>query len=476
MVKDAAATKAPIARLADKVAGVFVPAVIGIAFVTLIAWLIAGREMSYALERAITVLVISCPCSLGLATPVAVMVGNGVGAKNGILFKTAVSLENAGKSEIVALDKTGTITKGEPVVTDLIPGEGMDERRLLALAGALEKHSEHPLARAVRAEAEARGIECDEVEQMEVLPGNGIRGMLRGKCLVGGSLRFIQSHMQIPVDAEEKVRAMAEQGKTPLLFGMDDQWVGMIAVADPMKDDSADAIRQLKNMGIHVVMLTGDNARTAAAIGKNAGVDEVISDVLPDGKEQVIRSLQRKGHVIMVGDGINDAPALTRADLGMAIGAGTDVAIDAADIVLIQSRLSDAAAAIRLSRATIRNIHENLFWAFIYNIIGIPLAAGLMIPIFGWELHPMFGAAAMSDRKRQWKERKTMEKTLVVDGMMCQHCEKRVKKALENVDGVLEANVSHEKGTAVVTLSKDVDNALLKKAVEDQDYTVKGIQ
>ena len=499
MVKDAAATKAPIARLADKVAGVFVPAVIGIAFMTLIAWLIAGREMSYALERAITVLVISCPCSLGLATPVAVMVGNGVGAKNGILFKTAVSLENAGKSEIVALDKTGTITKGEPVVTDLIPGEGMDERRLLALAGALEKHSEHPLARAVRAEAEARGIECDEVEQMEVLPGNGIRGMLRGKCLVGGSLRFIQSHMQIPVDAEEKVRAMAEQGKTPLLFGMDDQWVGMIAVADPMKDDSADAIRQLKNMGIHVVMLTGDNARTAAAIGKNAGVDEVISDVLPDGKEQVIRSLQRKGHVIMVGDGINDAPALTRADLGMAIGAGTDVAIDAADIVLIQSRLSDAAAAIRLSRATIRNIHENLFWAFIYNIIGIPLAAGLMIPIFGWELHPMFGAAAMSlssfcvvsnalrlnwfpihseryDRKRQWKERKTMEKTLVVDGMMCQHCEKRVKKALENVDGVLEANVSHEKGTAVVTLSKDVDNALLKKAVEDQDYTVKGIQ
>ena len=351
----------------------------------------------------------------------------------------------------------------------------------------------------MRAEAEARGIECDEVEQMEVLPGNGIRGMLRGKCLVGGSLRFIQSHMQIPVDAEEKVRAMAEQGKTPLLFGMDDQWVGMIAVADPMKDDSADAIRQLKNMGIHVVMLTGDNARTAAAIGKNAGVDEVISDVLPDGKEQVIRSLQRKGHVIMVGDGINDAPALTRADLGMAIGAGTDVAIDAADIVLIQSRLSDAAAAIRLSRATIRNIHENLFWAFIYNIIGIPLAAGLMIPIFGWELHPMFGAAAMSlssfcvvsnalrlnwfpihseryDRKRQWKERKTMEKTLVVDGMMCQHCEKRVKKALENVDGVLEANVSHEKGTAVVTLSKDVDNALLKKAVEDQDYTVKGIQ
>ncbi|MBQ9326277.1 MAG: heavy metal translocating P-type ATPase [Clostridia bacterium] len=501
MVKDAAATKAPIARLADKVSGIFVPVVIGIAAVTMLIWLLTGHPFAYALERGIAVLVISCPCALGLATPVAIMVGNGVGAKNGILFKTAVSLENTGKTAIVALDKTGTITKGSPVVTDILPAVGEKEEQLLRVAGALEKQSEHPLARAVMAMTESRQMEIPAADSFSVLPGHGIRGIVDGKEAQGGSVSFMQETIHVTADMAEKAQALSDQGKTPLLFSYDHQLIGMIAVADPIKEDSCHAIASLKKMGIRTVMLTGDNARTARAISAQAGVESVVSDVLPEGKEQVIRSLQSQGTVIMVGDGINDAPALTRADIGMAIGAGTDVAIDSADVVLMHSSLEDVASAIRLSRATLRNIRENLFWAFIYNLIGIPLAAGLFVPIFGWEIHPMFGAAAMSlssfcvvsnalrlnlvnihsdkhDRPivvRKKKERKAMEKTLVVDGMMCTHCENRVKKALEKLDGVEEAIVSHEKGTAVVKLSKEVSDDTLKNAVEEQDYEVKSI-
>ena len=502
MVSDAAATKAPIAKVADKVSGVFVPTVITLAVITTAVWLLCGKPIGFALARGISVLVISCPCALGLATPVAIMVGNGLGAKNGILFKTAVSLEETGKTEIVALDKTGTITKGEPRVTDVLPAEGMTETALLSLAAALEQRSEHPLARAVMLRAEEDKLDVSEVSDFRALPGNGLTATLNGNMLLGGSLSFISTQADVPQALREKAEALADEGKTPLLFAKDGKLAGVIAVADVIKEDSPAAIAALRNMGIHVVMLTGDNEKTARAIGRQAGVDEVIAGVLPEGKESVIRKLQKQGKVAMVGDGINDAPALTRADIGIAIGAGTDVAIDAADVVLMKSQLSDVPAAIRLSRATLRNIHENLFWAFFYNVIGIPLAAGVWIPIFGWTLNPMFGAAAMSlssfcvvsnalrlnlfklhdagkDKKinkKHHKEETKMEKTMKIEGMMCGHCEAAVKKALEAVDGVVSAEVSHTSGTAVVTLSKPVENAVLQKAVEDKDYKVTGIE
>ena len=501
MVSDAAATKAPIAKIADRVSGVFVPAVIAIAAVTILVWLLTGQTIGFALARGISVLVISCPCALGLATPVAIMVGNGMGAKHGIMFKTAVSLEETGKAEIVALDKTGTITSGEPRVTDIVPAEGISREELLTLAYALERKSEHPLARAILAEAEARGLEAgQDAEEFQALPGNGLSALWMGQRLTGGNLKFISGIAKIPEEIRTKAEALAEDGKTPLFFTRDGQLAGIIAVADVIKEDSPRAVKELQNMGIRVVMLTGDNERTARAIGRQAGVDEVIAGVLPEGKESVIRELKKKGKVAMVGDGINDAPALTRADMGIAIGAGTDIAIDAADVVLMKSRLSDVPAAIRMSRATLRNIHENLFWAFFYNVIGIPLAAGIWIPLFGWELNPMFGAAAMSlssfcvvtnalrlnwfkmydaskDKKIKTKhyqkqEETTMKKTMKIEGMMCGHCEARVKKCLEALEGVSLAEVSHEAGTAVVTLDKDVADEVLKKAVEDQDYKV----
>ena len=503
MVSDAAATKAPIAKVADKVSGVFVPAVIAIAVVTVIVWLIAGQTVGFALARGISVLVISCPCALGLATPVAIMVGNGMGAKNGILFKTAVSLEETGKVQIVALDKTGTITQGQPRVTDILPAEGMSEAELLSIAYALEKKSEHPLARAINQRAEQDGLAAAEVEQFQALPGNGLTAQLNGSNLLGGSCQFISGQLAVSETMKASSEKLSEEGKTPLFFAKDGALCGIIAVADTIKEDSPRAISEMRNMGIHVVMLTGDNERTAKAIGTKAGVDEVIAGVLPDGKESVIRNLQQKGKVIMVGDGINDAPALTSADIGIAIGAGADVAIDAADVVLMKSSLSDVPAAIRLSRATLRNIHENLFWAFIYNTIGIPLAAGVFIPLLGWQLNPMFAAAAMSlssfsvvtnalrlnffrmhDSKRDHtiknttvkKETKPMTKTLKIEGMMCGHCEMHTKKALEAVDGVASAEVSHKTGTAVVTLEKEVANEVLKKAVADQGYKVTDIQ
>ena len=522
MVSDAAATKAPIAKIADTVSGFFVPAVISIAVVTTIVWLLLGHELGYALARGISVLVISCPCALGLATPVAIMVGNGLGAKNGILFKTAASLEAAGRTQIVALDKTGTITEGAPRVTDLLPAEGVTETELLTLAAALESRSEHPLAKAVLADAEAKAITPPEVTDFAALPGNGLAAKLDGMDIYAGNAAFIQTKLTLPAALAQQAEKLAAEGKTPLFFGGAGRLLGVIAVADTIKEDSPEAIRQLQNMGIRVVMLTGDNQRTADAIGRQAGVDEVIAGVLPDGKEAVIRQLQASGKVTMVGDGINDAPALTRADTGIAIGAGTDVAIDAADVVLMNSKLSDVPAAIRLSRATLRNIHENLFWAFIYNIIGIPLAAGLFIP-FGLTLNPMFGAAAMSlssfcvvsnalrlnlfdlhstrhdhktaspaaapvqsaaenNKKSDAEapevktEDHTMKKTLKVEGMMCGHCEARVKKALEALPEVDEAVVSHEAGTAIVTLNAEVADDVLKNAVEAQDYKVTGIQ
>ena len=522
MVSDAAATKAPIAKIADTVSGFFVPAVISIAVVTTIVWLLLGHELGYALARGISVLVISCPCALGLATPVAIMVGNGLGAKNGILFKTASSLEAAGRTQIVALDKTGTITEGAPRVTDLLPAEGVTETELLTLAAALESRSEHPLAKAVLADAEAKAITPPEVTDFAALPGNGLAAKLDGMDIYAGNAAFIQTKLTLPAALAQQAEKLASEGKTPLFFGGAGRLLGVIAVADTIKEDSPEAIRQLQSMGIRVVMLTGDNQRTADAIGRQAGVDEVIAGVLPDGKEAVIRQLQASGKVAMVGDGINDAPALTRADTGIAIGAGTDVAIDAADVVLMNSKLSDVPAAIRLSRATLRNIHENLFWAFIYNIIGIPLAAGLFIP-FGLTLNPMFGAAAMSlssfcvvsnalrlnlfdlhstrhdhktaspaaapvqsaaenNKKSDAEapevktEDHTMKKTLKVEGMMCGHCEARVKKSLEALPEVDEAVVSHEAGTAIVTLNAEVADDVLKNAVEAQDYKVTGIQ
>ena len=522
MVSDAAATKAPIAKIADTVSGFFVPAVISIAVLTTIVWLLLGHELGYALARGISVLVISCPCALGLATPVAIMVGNGLGAKNGILFKTAASLEAAGRTQIVALDKTGTITEGAPRVTDLLPAEGVTETELLTLAAALESRSEHPLAKAVLADAEAKAITPPEVTDFAALPGNGLAAKLDGMDIYAGNAAFIQTKLTLPAALAQQAEKLASEGKTPLFFGGAGRLLGVIAVADTIKEDSPEAIRQLQNMGIRVVMLTGDNQRTADAIGRQAGVDEVIAGVLPDGKEAVIRQLQASGKVAMVGDGINDAPALTRADTGIAIGAGTDVAIDAADVVLMNSKLSDVPAAIRLSRATLRNIHENLFWAFIYNIIGIPLAAGVFIP-FGLTLNPMFGAAAMSlssfcvvsnalrlnlfdlhstrhdhktaspaaapvqsaaenNKKSDAEapevktEDNTMKKTLKVEGMMCGHCEARVKKALEALPEVDEAVVSHEAGTAIVTLNAEVADDVLKNAVEAQDYKVTGIQ
>ena len=519
MVSDAAATKAPIAKIADTVSGFFVPAVISIAVITTIVWLLLGRELGYALARGISVLVISCPCALGLATPVAIMVGNGLGAKNGILFKTAASLEAAGRTQIVALDKTGTITSGEPKVTDILPAGGVSETELLTLAAALERKSEHPLAKAVLACTEARQLSAPEVSDFTALPGNGLAAKMDGVEIFGGNASFIQTKVSVPAGLQDAAAQLSAQGKTPLFFGGAGRLLGIIAVADTIKEDSPRAIRELQAMGIRVVMLTGDNQRTADAIGRQAGVDEVIAGVLPDGKEAVIRQLQAYGKVTMVGDGINDAPALTRADTGIAIGAGTDVAIDAADVVLMNSRLSDVPAAIRLSRAALRNIHENLFWAFIYNIIGIPLAAGVFIP-FGLTLNPMFGAAAMSlssfcvvsnalrlnlfdvhstkhdrapknaaslpaaltqpaadeNKESSIKEDTAMKKTLKVEGMMCGHCEARVKKALEALPEVDEAVVSHETGTAIVTLNADVSDDVLKKAVEDQDYPVTGIQ
>ena len=506
MVSDAASTKAPIAKVADKVSGVFVPAVIVIAVITVIVWLLAGETIGFALARGISVLVISCPCALGLATPVAIMVGNGMGAKNGILFKTAVSLEKTGKTQIVALDKTGTITRGEPEVTDIIPINGRSEKELLSIAHALEKKSEHPLAKAVNQYAEQEGVTADEVEQFQALPGNGLTALLNGIDLYGGSYQFVSGKIHVSDEIKVKYELLSEEGKTPLFFAREGELFGIIAVADTIKEDSPKAIKEMQNMGIHVVMLTGDNERTAKAIGAKAGVDEVIAGVLPDGKESVIRELQQKGKVIMVGDGINDAPALTSADIGIAIGAGADVAIDDADIVLMKSRLSDVPAAIRLSRATLKNIHENLFWAFIYNIIGIPLAAGLLINILGWQLNPMFAAAAMSlssfsvvtnalrlnfykmydsghDHKIRniiknitKKETKTMNKTLKIEGMMCGHCEMHVKKALETIDGVTEALVSHQTGTAVVTMDKSVSDDVLTAAVVEEGYQVTEIQ
>jgi len=525
MVSDAAATKAPIAKVADRVSGVFVPVVITISVVTTVVWLLAGQSIGFALARGISVLVISCPCALGLATPVAIMVGNGMGAKNGILFKTAVSLEETGKTQIVALDKTGTITQGEPKVTDTLPAPGVSESELLSLAAALEQRSEHPLARAVMHRAHEDQLDFPEVSDFSALPGNGLTARLGEHKLTGGSLKYMQSIVHVDAAMRKCAQQLAEQGKTPLLFARDKMLLGVIAVADVIKEDSAEAIRALQNMGIHVVMLTGDNPRTARAIGRQAGVDEVIAGVLPDGKEAVIRKLKEKGKVAMVGDGINDAPALTRADVGIAIGAGTDIAIDAADVVLMHSRLSDVPAAIRLSRATLKNIHENLFWAFFYNTIGIPLAAGVFYPLLGLKLNPMFGAAAMSlssfcvvsnalrlnlfklhdagkdkklsrlhtgpllpeisisldgeeleDTESIIKEEDTMEKTMKIEGMMCMHCEARVKKILEAIDGVSAAAVSHTAGTAVLTLNHDVDNAVLTKAIEDQDYKVLGIE
>ncbi|MGN0963822.1 MAG: heavy metal translocating P-type ATPase [Dysosmobacter sp.] len=503
MVSDAAATKAPIAKVADRVSGVFVPAVITIAVITTVVWLLLGRSVGFALARGISVLVISCPCALGLATPVAIMVGSGMGAKNGILFKTAASLEAAGKTEIVALDKTGTITSGEPKSTDILPADGVSQEELLRLAYALERRSEHPLARAILQAAEERRLAPEEVSDFQALPGNGLTARREGAVLSGGNLSFISARAEVPETVRAQAESLAEQGKTPLFFSQDRKLLGVIAVADVIKPDSPQAVSELRNMGIRVVMLTGDNERTARAIGAQAGVDEVIAGVLPDGKERVIRELKRRGRVAMVGDGINDAPALTRADMGIAIGAGTDVAIDAADVVLMKSRLSDVPAAIRLSRATLRNIHQNLFWAFFYNTIGIPLAAGVFIPL-GLTLNPMFGAAAMSlssfcvvsnalrlnlfdlrdprrDHKIQSRHNKeeettTMEKTMKIEGMMCVHCEARVKKALEALPEVEQAAVSHEAGTAVVTLKSAVSDDTLKKAVEDQDYTVTGIQ
>ena len=553
MVSDAAATKAPIAKIADRVSGVFVPAVITIAVVTTIIWLLAGQTFGFALARGISVLVISCPCALGLATPVAIMVGNGMGAKNGILFKTAVSLEETGKMDIVALDKTGTITSGEPRVTDVIPSGGVTEKELVSLALSLEKKSEHPLAKAVLLYAKEQQVDAPEAADFQALPGNGLSGTLNGASLAGGSFSYISGHTTVSAQEQASFERLASEGKTPLCFMKNGRLAGMIAVADVIKEDSPQAVKELQNMGIRVVMLTGDNERTARAIGAQAGVDEVIAGVLPDGKESVIRSLKEQGKVAMVGDGINDAPALTRADIGIAIGAGTDIAIDAADVVLMKSRLSDVPAAIRLSRATLRNIHENLFWAFFYNVVGIPLAAGLWYPIFGWKLNPMFGAAAMSlssfcvvtnalrlnlfkmhdaskdhpMRKRAEKaaskggekaenagavrmgaedtrsigqtangnetvskemqksenqknninmEEITMTKTMNIEGMMCGHCEARVKKALEALAGVESAEVSHEKGTAVVNMSADVADDTLKEAVEAQDYKVDSIQ
>lgn len=502
MVSNAAASKAPIAKVADKVSGVFVPAVITIAVITVIIWLLLGQTIGFALARGISVLVISCPCALGLATPVAIMVGNGMGAKNGILFKTAVSLEECGKTKIVALDKTGTITKGAPTVTDIIPANGITEAKLLQLAYSLEKKSEHPLAHAINQRAEKDAVSPDDVSDFTALPGNGLSASNNGVMLYGGNYNFISSRISIPDEIKKQSEKLSEEGKTPLFFSSDDTLFGIIAVADVIKDDSPQAIREMQNMGIHVVMLTGDNERTAKAIGTLAGVDEVIADVLPDGKENVIQKLKQKGKVIMVGDGINDAPALTSADIGIAIGAGTDIAIDAADIVLMKSRLLDVPAAIRLSRATLRNIHENLFWAFIYNVIGIPLAAGVFINVLGWQLNPMFAAAAMSlssfsvvtnalrlnflrihDSKRNHKinnkqnnitkkESKVMNKTLKIEGMMCSHCEMHTKKALEALDGVTNAEVSHESGTAVVTLEKDIADDILKQAVSEQGYKV----
>ena len=503
MVSDAAATKAPIAKIADKVSGVFVPAVITIAVVTVIGWLLAGETAGFALARGISVLVISCPCALGLATPVAIMVGNGKGAKSGILFKTAASLEAAGRTQIIALDKTGTITSGEPVVTDIIPADpSVSDNELLKFAAAVEEKSEHPIARAIIRKAKEEKIEPEEVTDFSAVVGNGLKGVLRGNEIAAGNLKFIEKTAEISDDIRKIADELSKEGKTPLFFAESGSLLGIIAVADTIKEDSAQAVKQLRNMGIKVVMLTGDNEKTAKAIGKQAGVDEVIAGVLPDGKESVIRKLKRHGKTAMVGDGINDAPALTRADTGIAIGAGTDVAIDAADVVLVKSRLIDVPAAIRLSRATLTNIHENLFWAFFYNVIGIPLAAGLWYPLLGWKLNPMFGAAAMSlssfcvvtnalrlnlckvyDSKRDKKikqikesEEKNMTKTLNIEGMMCGHCEARVKKALEALDTVDEAVVSHTDGTAVVTLNAEVSDDLLKETVEAQDYKVTSIK
>ena len=507
MVSDAAATKAPIAKIADRVSGVFVPMVITIAVLTIIVWLIAGQSIGFALSRGIAVLVISCPCALGLATPVAIMVGNGMGARNGIMFKTAVSLEETGKMQIVALDKTGTITSGEPKVTDIIPAAGVTEDTLLKCAYALENKSEHPLARAILENAKEENAGIEEVTGFQALPGNGLTAILDDHTLYGGNYTFISSKVSVDEDIQKKTERLAEAGKTPLFFGNEDRLLGVIAVADVIKEDSPQAIKELQNMGIHVVMLTGDNERTAKAIGQQAGVDEVIAGVLPEGKEQVIRKLKEKGKVAMVGDGINDAPALTRADMGIAIGAGTDVAIDAADVVLMKSRLSDVPAAIRLSKRTLTNIHENLFWAFFYNIIGIPLAAGVWYPLFGWKLNPMFGAAAMSlssfcvvsnalrlnlfkmydaskdkklkakkEKKRSKKEDKTMKKIMHIEGMMCGHCEAAVKKALEALPQVDEAVVSHEAGTAELTLNAEIADDVLKKTVEDKDYTVTSVE
>ena len=492
MVSDAAATKAPIAKKADQVSGIFVPMIIGIALVAFIVWMILGKSIGFSIARAISVLVISCPCALGLATPVAIMVGNGMGAKNGILFKTSESLEVTGSVDIIALDKTGTITKGTPVVTDVVPYK-IEKEILLNYAASLEKNSEHPLGKAITDYYQG----SEEVKDFKILPGHGLRGLIHDKEVLGGSIKMMEKH--IPDDVEIQAKNMAKEGKTPLFFSYDDYYLGMICVADTMKEDSPQAIKEMQNMGIQVVMLTGDNLETAQAIGSKAGVDEVIAGVLPDGKESVIRNLQKQGKVAMVGDGINDAPALTRADIGIAIGAGTDIAIDAADVVLMNSKLTDVTAAIRLSRATLRNIHENLFWAFFYNAICIPVAAGVFITLTGWQMSPMLGAAAMSlssffvcmnalrlntfsmhdaskDIKRKKKEKKTMEKTLEITGMMCGHCEMAVKKALEAVYGVKSADLSHEKCTAVVTLSKEVSNDVLKKTVEDKDYTVTSIK
>ena len=516
MVSDAAATKAPIAKIADRVSGVFVPAVITIAIITIIAWLIAGETVGFALARGISVLVISCPCALGLATPVAIMVGNGKGAKSGILFKTAASLETTGRTQIVALDKTGTITCGEPKVTDIVPDEtffeetGNNAGKLLAIAASVEAKSEHPLAKAIMERAKTDEIAVAEVTDFSAVVGNGLTAILAGKMIKAGNLAFVSKFVKVSDDMRAKAVEFSKEGKTPLFFAADDRLCGIIAVADTIKKDSPEAVRQLKNMGIRVVMLTGDNEQTANAIGKQAGVDEVIAGVLPDGKEAVIRKLKKQGRVAMVGDGINDAPALTRADMGIAIGAGSDVAIDAADVVLMKSRLIDVPAAVRLSRATLTNIHENLFWAFFYNVIGIPLAAGLWYPLLGWKLNPMFGAAAMSlssfcvvtnalrlnlcrvydpkhdrkakpDRKSKTdkpneSEEKSMTKTMNIEGMMCGHCEARVKKALEALDAVSEAAVSHESGTAVVTLSSDISDEKLKETVEAEDYKVTSIQ
>lgn len=502
MVSNAAATKAPVAKVADKVSGVFVPIVMAIALVTLIVWLIAGQSVGFAIARSVSVLVISCPCALGLATPVAIMVGSGMGAKHGIMFKTAESLESAGKVQVVALDKTGTITRGEPKVTDIITADGISETELLKTAYSLEKKSEHPLAHAIVQRAEEQNITACEVENFTALSGNGLTATLDGEMLCGGNYKFISTKAQVGARLKETSEKLSEDGKTPLFFSRNGKLIGIIAVADVIRDDSPQAIKELQNMGIYVVMLTGDNERTAKAVGRQAGVDEVIAGVLPDGKESVIRRLRKRGKVAMVGDGINDAPALTAADTGIAIGAGTDVAIDAADVVLMKSRLRDVPAAVRMSRATLKNIHENLFWAFIYNVIGIPLAAGVWIPVFGWTLNPMFAAAAMSlssvcvvsnalrlnffkiysskkDKKikpKKVEEEKSMTKTMKIEGMMCGHCEARVKKCLEKIDGVLSADVSFEKGTAVVTLSADVPNEALKSAVEEQDYTVLSVE